>query len=72
MLGKTREYPYHPLPGFIFSFRAVDMKVVTVIGARPQFVKAAVVSGALRRNEGVEEYLVHTGQHRRKYVTGIF
>ena len=37
------------------------MKVVTVVGARPQFIKAAVVSHVLRENN--QEILVHTGQH---------
>jgi UDP-N-acetylglucosamine 2-epimerase len=37
------------------------MKVVTVVGARPQFVKAAAVSPVLRRH--AREVLVHTGQH---------
>ena len=37
------------------------MKVVTVVGARPQFIKAAVVSHELRKRH--EEVLVHTGQH---------
>lgn len=37
------------------------MRVVTVVGARPQFIKAAPVSAALRVNH--EEVLVHTGQH---------
>lgn len=37
------------------------MKVVTVVGARPQFIKAAVVSHALRKQH--TEVLVHTGQH---------
>lgn len=37
------------------------MKVVTVVGARPQFIKAAVVSHELRKNH--QEVLVHTGQH---------
>lgn len=37
------------------------MKVVTVVGARPQFIKAAVVSHVLRKKH--HEILVHTGQH---------
>jgi UDP-GlcNAc3NAcA epimerase len=37
------------------------MRVLTVIGNRPQFIKAAAVSHHLRRS--AEEVLVHTGQH---------
>lgn len=36
---------------------------MTVVGARPQFIKAAVVSHVLEEIEGVEEEIVHTGQH---------
>ena len=39
------------------------MKVLNVVGARPQFVKAARVSRELAATTGVTEYLVHTGQH---------
>ena len=46
------------------------MKIVTVIGNRPQFVKAAAVSGPLRAEH--EEVLVHTGQHYDDELSTIF
>jgi UDP-GlcNAc3NAcA epimerase len=46
------------------------MKVVTVIGARPQFIKAAAVSRELRKRH--QELLVHTGQHYDYKMSGIF
>lgn len=46
------------------------MKVVTVVGARPQFIKAAVVSPALRQQG--DEVLVHTGQHYDRLLSEIF
>jgi len=49
----------------------VIMKVVTVVGARPQLIKASVVSSALRE-AGVEEVLVHTGQHYDANMSDIF
>lgn len=48
------------------------MKVFSVIGARPQFVKAAVVSRALREHKGTEEFLVHTGQHFDENMSRVF
>lgn len=48
------------------------MKIVTVVGARPQFIKAAVVSRALRDKEGMREVLLHTGQHYDANMSDIF
>ena len=46
------------------------MKVLTVVGNRPQFIKAAAVSGLLRREH--EEILVHTGQHYDDSLSRVF
>jgi UDP-GlcNAc3NAcA epimerase len=46
-------------------------QILTVVGARPQFVKAGVVSQALRR-AGVCEILVHTGQHYDPAMSEVF
>ncbi len=45
-------------------------RVVTVVGARPQFVKAAAVSGPLRRR--CQEVLIHTGQHYDPEMSAVF
>ena len=46
------------------------MKVLTVVGNRPQFIKAAAVSGPLRRVH--DEVLVHTGQHFDDDLSAVF
>jgi UDP-GlcNAc3NAcA epimerase len=46
------------------------MKVLTIVGNRPQFIKAAAVSGPLRRAH--EEVLVHTGQHFDDELSAVF
>jgi len=48
------------------------MTICTIIGARPQFVKAAVVSRALRSIPGVREVLIHTGQHFDANMSQVF
>lgn len=47
-------------------------KIVTVLGARPQFVKASVVSQALARSGRFNELLVHTGQHFDQNMSDVF
>jgi UDP-GlcNAc3NAcA epimerase len=47
------------------------MKIVTIVGARPQFIKAAVVSVALARCS-VLERIVHTGQHYDERMSKVF
>ncbi|MBA2648547.1 MAG: UDP-N-acetylglucosamine 2-epimerase (non-hydrolyzing) [Legionella sp.] len=39
------------------------MKICTIVGARPQFIKAAAVSRAIKKYPTIEEVLIHTGQH---------
>lgn len=48
------------------------MHVVTVVGARPQLVKASAVSPPLRALPGVRETLVHTGQHYDPALSDVF
>ncbi len=47
------------------------MKVLTLIGARPQFIKAAVVSKTFLE-QGVEEIILHSGQHYDKKMSNVF
>lgn len=48
------------------------MKIATIIGARPQFIKAAVVSRALREKKKITELIVHTGQHFDANMSDVF
>lgn len=48
------------------------MKVVTIVGARPQFIKAAVISREIAKHPAIREVIVHTGQHFDKNMSDIF
>lgn len=48
------------------------MRIITIVGARPQFIKAAVISRALRNYPQVEELIIHTGQHHDPNMSDVF
>ncbi|NOT86431.1 MAG: UDP-N-acetylglucosamine 2-epimerase (non-hydrolyzing) [Methylococcaceae bacterium] len=48
------------------------MKILTIIGARPQFIKAAAVSHAFTGQAGIKEVLLHTGQHFDNNMSEVF
>ncbi|MEF9898238.1 MAG: UDP-N-acetylglucosamine 2-epimerase (non-hydrolyzing) [Pseudomonas sp.] len=48
------------------------MKILTIIGARPQFIKASVVSKAILEQAGLTEVIVHTGQHFDANMSDVF
>ena len=48
------------------------MKIINVVGARPNFMKIAPLMAAYKQHEGIESLLVHTGQHYDKRMSDLF
>ena len=48
------------------------MKIATVIGARPQFIKAAMLSRLFKKEPDIQEIIIHTGQHFDAAMSKVF
>lgn len=48
------------------------MKILTILGARPQFIKAGSISREISKHNDIEEVIIHTGQHYDANMSDIF
>lgn len=56
----------------LINFTIAMKKILTVLGARPQFIKASVVSHAISQSLDMQEVLLHTGQHFDANMSDVF
>ncbi len=60
-------------PTFLYSNQlSLVMKILSVVGARPNFMKIAPIADALKAHEDVTHFLVHTGQHYDENMSKLF
>ena len=68
-MSRTRRYLR--ISGWKSTPCIVRIRILTIVGARPQFIKSAPVSRAFK-NAGIQEFVVHTGQHYDPEMSAIF
>ena len=59
------------ISGWKSTRRIVSIRILTIVGARPQFIKSAPVSRAFK-NAGIQDFVVHTGQHYDPEMSAVF
>jgi len=64
-------WPFSIEKQFNYLFRG-RLKILTILGARPQFIKASTVSSLFQAQGGIDEVIIHTGQHFDKNMSDIF